>query len=95
MKRFVFVQYGFETPTQEIVAAWNAWFASLGDRHVESLGFATGVRVSHTGTTELAPRAGDATGVSVIEAEDLAAAEEIAKACPFVDGVDVYEVRAS
>jgi uncharacterized protein YciI len=92
MKRFVLVQYGFETPTPEVMAGWTAWFESIGDRLVTSLGFSHGMRVDHDGTHDLAPRGGDATGMSIIEAEDLAAATAVVEACPFIDSVHVYEV---
>lgn len=92
MKRFVLVQYGFETPTPEVMKAWTAWFDSIGDRMVTSLGFSAGARVDRDGTHDLAPRAGDATGLSIIQAEDLAVATAVAQSCPFIDSVHVYEV---
>ena len=32
MKRFMLLHFGFETPTPEIMAAWNKWFESVADR---------------------------------------------------------------
>ncbi len=32
MKRLVLLHYGFETPTHEIMTAWNNWFASIEDK---------------------------------------------------------------
>ena len=93
MARFVFVQYGFEPPTDEIMAAWRGWFEMLGDRVVASYGpLIAGVAVNHDGVEPLEPRGGDATGISIVEADDLAEAQTLAEACPFIDGVHVYEI---
>jgi hypothetical protein len=35
MKKFIFLTYGYETPTQEIMNAWNNWFASFADKMVD------------------------------------------------------------
>ncbi len=92
MKKFVFLYYGFESPTQEIKDAWSNWFASLGDKMVDSgnpLG--TGREITHNGTKELSLDKGAITGYSIINAESIDEAEEIAKGCPFITSVRVYE----
>ena len=38
MKKFVFLTYGYETPTQEIMDVWGNWFASIGDKMVDNGG---------------------------------------------------------
>ena len=35
MKKFVFLHYGFEKPTPEIMAAWGKWFGSMKDDIVD------------------------------------------------------------
>jgi len=39
MKRFMFLHFGFEKPTPEIMAAWNKWFESVADKTVGKGGF--------------------------------------------------------
>ena len=34
MKKFVFLHFGFETPTPEIMEAWGTWFESISDKVV-------------------------------------------------------------
>ena len=36
MKKFVFLYYGYDEPTQEVMEAWGKWFASIGDKMVDS-----------------------------------------------------------
>ena len=42
MKRFMLLHVGFETPTPEIMAAWNKWFESVADQTVEHGGLRDG-----------------------------------------------------
>src|SRR5215471_1767794 len=54
MKRFMFLHYGFETPTPEIEEAWGNWFASIADKMVDSGSpFKGGREVSRNGTKDL------------------------------------------
>ena len=46
MKKFVFLHYGFEKPTPEIMAAWGKWFESIKDRVVDMGGHFRGVEKS-------------------------------------------------
>lgn len=65
-------------PTSETTPLWRAWFADMGDRLVDighPVRDSTRVGNSATDTTELG-------GYSVIEAESLDAALEVAKGCP-------------
>jgi hypothetical protein len=95
MKRFVFLHYGYETPTPEIMDAWGKWFASIGDRTVENVGpFGPGREITHTGTRELPHDMGATTGFTIINAEGIDEAEEIAKDCPIITSIRVYEVMS-
>ena len=92
MKKFVFLYYGFEPPTQEIKDAWSNWFASIGDKIVDSGNpFGSGREITHNRTEELPLDNGAITGYSIINAEDIDEAEEIAKGCPIITSVRVYE----
>ncbi|HMD51960.1 MAG TPA: hypothetical protein VKG62_04540 [Solirubrobacteraceae bacterium] len=76
------------------MAAWGAWFGSLGSAIVDagnpfgpSMTVASGGAVSEGGNSEL-------TGYTVVQAEDLASAGELAKGCPVLSNggtVEVYE----
>ena len=93
MKRFVLVQIGFEPPTPEMMADWEAWFKSIAEITVENVGLGPAIEVSAEGTRELPFDRTAVTGYTVIEVESREKAVEIAQACPFITGVGVYEVR--
>jgi hypothetical protein len=92
MKRFVLVHYGFVTPTQEIMEAWGDWFESIADKSVGNIGpCGPGREITPTGTREL-PRDRQAiTGFTIIDAEDMDEAEKIARECPSITRIRVYE----
>ena len=93
MKKFVLLHYGFETPTPEIMKAWGAWFESIADKTVENVGFSGGREISASGTRDLPWGMDSITSYSVIEAESLDEAEEIARTNPYIASIRVYEVR--
>ena len=93
MKRFMLLHYGFEKPTPEIMAEWNRWFESVASQTVEHGGFMAGREVTRAGTEDLPMGAASITGYSVIEAENIDEAEEIAKRNPFIAAIRIYEVR--
>jgi hypothetical protein len=79
---------------ERVMAAWGAWFGQLGDAVVDGGNpFGASASVSGDGGTSDGAPSG-LGGYSVIRADDLAAATELAKGCPVLsDGgaVDVYE----
>lgn len=94
MKKFVFLHFGFEKPTPEIMQAWNAWFKSVADNTVENVGFSGGREISKSGSRDLPWNLESITGYTVIEAESFEAAEELARTNPFVTSIRIYEVRS-
>jgi len=93
MKRFMLMHFGFEKPTPEIMAAWGKWFESIADKTVENGGFHGGAReISHTGTNDLPMNMDSITGYSIINAESLDDAEEVARTNPFIASIRVYEI---
>ena len=95
MKKFVFMHFGYEPPTPEIMEAWNKWFASLGDRIVDPgspLGH--GHEITHEGTRELNMDENALTGYTVIQAESMAEAEKLAQDCPIITSMRVYEAMS-
>ena len=93
MKKFVLLHYGFENPTPEIMEAWGKWFGSIVDITVDQGGFSAGREISDSGTKDLPWGMESITGYNVIKAESLDEAEKIAKSCPFIAGIRVYEIR--
>jgi hypothetical protein len=95
MKKFMFLHFGFEKPTPEIMEAWGKWFESTADKTVDQGGFSGGREISKGGTKDLPWGMESITGYSIIEAADLDAAEKIAQANPYIASIRVYEIRAS
>jgi hypothetical protein len=95
MKKFVFMSVGFETPTPEIQKAWGKWFESIADRTVDSgTPLGAGREVTKNGTKELPVGLESITGYTIINAEGMDEAEQIAKTCPFVTSMRIYEARS-
>jgi hypothetical protein len=95
MKKFIFLTYGFEPPTQEIMDAWNNWFASIGDKMVDiGSPFGAGREITHSGTKELPLGAESVTGYTIINADSIDDAVEIAKGCPIITSIRVYEAMS-
>jgi len=92
MKKFVFLTFGFEPPTPEIMDSWHKWFASFKDKIVDGGNpFASGREITHSGTKELTLDKGAITGYMIINAESMEEAEGIAKECPIITSIRVYE----
>ena len=92
MKKFLMLSYGYETPTPEVMAAWGAWFAKVGDRFIDT-GNPLGncVEVTKTGSRDLSPEMGAATGYSILAAENREEAEGLLEGCPIITSVRLYE----
>ena len=99
MAQFAFLYLGephFDDP-EEAKAHQQEWFAyigSLGDAVVTpGMPMGPATRITAAGV-EPAPTEGRLTGLTVVNAEDMDAAVEMAKTCPFVQfgTVDVVEV---
>lgn len=95
MKKFMFFTYGYTDPTPEIQQAWGQWFALIGNKMVDGgspLGH--GREISRAGTKELPLGLESLTGYCIINAESMEEAEKIAKACPIITSIRVYEAGA-
>ncbi len=93
MKRYMLLHFGFEKPTQEIMAAWGKWFQSIADKTVENGGFHAAAReISRDGSSDLPMQADSITGYTIINAESIEEAEAIAKENPFIASIRVYEI---
>jgi hypothetical protein len=72
--------------------AWKAWFHTFSDRQVDQGGFQGGREISRRGTEDLPWNMESITGYNIIEAESLDAAEALAKGCPFIASIRIYEL---
>ena len=92
MKKFLMLYYGYTTPTPEIMSAWQSWFARVGDRIVDS-GNPLGncLEVTTTGSRDLTPDEGAATGYSILSAASREDAERLLEGCPIITTVRLYE----
>ena len=93
MKQFMVLHVGFERPTPEIMEQWNDWFAKTASCTIDMGGFMGGTEITKTGKTALGWDETCLTGYSIIEADSLEAAEEIAATNPFITAIRVYEMR--
>lgn len=92
MKKFMFLSIGFEPPTPEIAAAWQAWFASLSGRLVDGGNpFGRGREITHSGTADLPLGPEAITGYCIINAKDLDEATQIAETCPIITAIRIYQ----
>lgn len=94
MKKFVFLTYGFETPTPEIMAAWSQWFESIADKVVEKGHFPRGWEISKAGTRDLPLGPDSITGYVIVQAESLDEAEQMAQGNPYISSIRFYEVMS-
>lgn len=95
MKKFVLLHYGFEKPTPEIMAAWNQWFDSIKENMVDMAGpFVGGREISKAGTRDLPLGPDSITGVTTLRADNLDAAEKMARGNPFISSIRVYEIMS-
>ena len=93
MKQFMILHVGFEMPTAEIMEKWNQWFADTKSCTLDMGGFNAGVELTKDGQSELGWDDQCLTGYSIIEAESLEAATEIASTNPFITAIRIYELR--
>jgi hypothetical protein len=95
MGKYVYVYYAGADTDAGDNEAWGAWFGKLGDKLVDAGNpFAEGGQVVHQGGV-MAVQDRPVTGYSIVKADSLDAALELAKGCPLVaskDGaVGIYE----
>ncbi|MCY4145949.1 MAG: YciI family protein [Chloroflexi bacterium] len=75
---------------------WMAWAQELGEAAVNlGMPFSAPTRVNIDGSSQAQPK--ELSGMSIVKAEDMDAAVEVAKSCPFVqfapvDVVQIYEM---
>jgi hypothetical protein len=95
MKKFVYIYYVSKDSDGSNDQAWGAWFGQLGDKLVDGGNpFNRGGQAVHAGGV-MDVHEPVATGYSIIMADDMNQATELAKGCPLMSEKDgavcVYE----
>ena len=93
MSEFLVLHFGFEPPSPEDMANWKAWFESIGDVQIDRGHLPAGREISGGGRKGLPFGRSSLTGYTMIRADNLDHAEQIAAECPFVDSTQVYEIK--
>lgn len=97
MTKFVYVYHGGTMPATpeegaRIMAAWTAWFGSLGNAVVDAgAPFGKSTTVGATGVADNGG-ANPASGYSIVEAADMAAAVVMARGCPIIGNSGSVEI---
>lgn len=98
MSKFMFVYHGGgmpDTPEEgaRMMAAWNAWYADMGDAVIDP-GNPVGQSMTVTSVGVAADGgANPVSGYTIVDAQSVEAACEMAKGCPMVaDGSGSVEV---
>jgi hypothetical protein len=92
MKKFVYVFYGYEEPTPEVMKAWGEWFAVVGKKFVDSgTPFGPGRVVTKSGASDVSKDESPITAYSIVSAENMEEAEKLLEGCPIIDSVRIYE----
>jgi len=83
VKKFVILFHDRWEPKPEVMAAWQAWFAAVGDRFVDSGNpFGPGVDVTAAGARPHQAADGPASGYAIVSAESIEAAIGLLDGCP-------------
>jgi hypothetical protein len=96
MGKFVYLYYsGQDAQAAGTMEAWTKWFGQLGDQLIDPGNpFAPDPKAVHQGGT-MDVQGQPATGYSIVKADNLEAAIELAKGCPLNTAADgavcVYE----
>ncbi len=91
----MFLTYGFSKPSEKEMAAWGAFFQSLGDRIVDQGGFwAGGEKFTKKSSSKLPFGKNSVTGFLIFTAADLDEARTLAKTCPVVSNNQLFEIMS-
>ena len=84
---------GSRSSTPEIGQAWMDWFASVGDRMIDSGNpMSGGAEITPDGVTPIELGLESFTGYSILNADSADEALELAKTNPMITSVVVYEL---
>jgi hypothetical protein len=97
MKKFVFIYFNkgdvANVPMDEVLKTWNAWFSELGDKLVDGGNpFNDGAKVvTKDGVSSL--KSDPSSGYSIVNANSIEEATELAKGCPMLKQVPNGEIQ--
>lgn len=95
MKKYLVLYHDVWEPIPEVQDAWQAWFARVGDRFVDSgTPFGDAHEITRAGSRALTRADAPATGYSIISAASLEDAEGLFADCPYGSSVRLYESKA-
>jgi hypothetical protein len=95
MKKFVLLYIGMWENTPEVMEGWKKWFGVLGNRVVDNGNpFGPGKEVTKTGTKDLPQDEQAIVGYTIINAESMEEVETLAKECPIITSLKIYEALA-
>ena len=95
MKKYLVLYHDVWEPIPEVQDAWQAWFARVGDRFVDSgTPFGDAHEITRGGSRALTRADAPATGYSIISAASLEDAEGLFADCPYGSSVRLYESKA-
>jgi hypothetical protein len=93
MKKFVFLYNAGGVQNQEVKMLWMEWFEKVKEYTVDGGNpLVNGHSVTEAGVEKLTPENSVTTGYSIVNAEDMESAIELAKGCP--NGLKVYEAMS-
>lgn len=95
MKKFIILQTGYETPTDENMQAYGKWFESIQDKIVDMSTLGKGREITKSGTEKLPMDLESTTGFLSINAENIDEAVKIAESSPIITNVRVCEAMSS
>ena len=99
MAKYLLLYEGGSMPTSEaeqaaVMQAWESWFQQIGGAVADAGNPFTPASKRITANGSITADAGSASGYSILEADSLDAATDLAKGCPVLAGgasVSVYE----
>jgi hypothetical protein len=99
MSKYLLLYEGGSMPESDAerdaaMKAWDSWFHTLGGAVVDGGNPFTPTSKKISGDGSIKDGAGSGTGYSILEADSLAAATDLAKGCPVLQGgasIGVYE----
>jgi hypothetical protein len=85
-------RWNWPTSTPELLEEWSNWFqrraASFAD---VGNPFGPGRKITNQATIELSLSSNPASGYSIVNADNIDAAEQLLEGCPIIDSVSLYE----
>lgn len=93
MSKFLFLYKGYTPPTPEIGQAWMSWFDTHAHRMIDSGNpIGAGAEITPNASHSIEPGPDSLTGYSILDADSMDEAMELARTNPMITSVIVYEL---